>query len=160
MKNMKWKFVLALSLAAAFFIGSARAEATITITVKNNRSHNLSMAFCLAGFDYGYDVSNGWYNVKAGESRTLTFKDAKYHFTAEGFGYYAKGTPQGGKTLYWKGKDGDEYMEFYIHPSKAFTGSHDDPIEGGQKVAFRKIKLTRIGDEDSENGKATITFNP
>ena len=157
--NMKRNLILALLLAAAIFIGASCANAEVKVTIKNNRSHNLSFAFCWAGFDYEYDVSKGWYNVKAGESRTITFKDAVYALTSENFGYYAYGTPKGGKTLYWKGKDDDEYMKFYIHKSEAFTGNHDDPISGGQKVSFRRVKLTEKGDS-REDGSATLTFNP
>ena len=143
MMNMKRNlvfFITALSLAVAIFIGAPRADAEIKVTIKNNRSHNLALAFCWSGFDYEDDVSKGWYNVKGGETRTITFKDAQYHFTADSFGYYAKGTPAGEKTLYWSGKDDNEYMGFYIHQTQAFTGSHDTRISGGQKVYFRYLR--------------------
>lgn len=157
---MKRNFILALCLTAVIFIGALRADATITITVKNNRPHNLSLAFCWSGFDYDDDISKGWYTVKAGETRKITIKDAQYHFTAESFGYYAKGTPKGGKTIYWRGKDDDsEYMAFYIHQSDAFTGSHDNPISGGQKVHFRHMKLKETGNSRTD-GSGTLTFNP
>jgi uncharacterized membrane protein len=144
--------ILALSLHLA-----SGADAAVKITIKNNRSHTMSFAFCWAGFDYPDDVSNGWYNVKAGETRTITLKNAVYALTFKNFGYYAKGTPEGGKTLYWKGKGGDEYMAFYIHHKQSFTGSHDDPIDGGQKADFRKVNLKKVSQED---GSATLTFNP
>ena len=152
-------FIAALSLAAIILIGAPRADAEIKVTIKNNRSHTISLAFCWSGFDYEDDVSKGWYNVKAGETRTITLKDAQYHFTAESFGYYAKGTPAGGKTLYWKGKDDNEYMQFYIHPSESFTGSHDTRISGGQKVAFRNVSLKETGNSRTD-GSASLTFNP
>jgi hypothetical protein len=99
--------------------------------------------------------------VKAGETRTITFKDVVWALNNahDTFGYYAYGTPRGEKTVYWKGKGGDEYMDYYIHPKSAFTGSHDDPIDGGQKVSFRKIKLKEVGGERTD-GSATLTFNP
>jgi hypothetical protein len=147
-------------LAAAFvFILAREADAAVEVAVKNNRSYSISLTFCWAGLDYEYDVSKGWYNVKAGETRTITLKDAAYALTSQNFGYYAKGTPKGGKTVYWKGEGGDEYMEFYIHPKNSFTGNHDDPIEGGQKVSFRKIALKETGDS-REDGTAALTFNP
>ena len=157
---MKRNFIFALPLVAAVFIGALRADAAITITVNNNRSHNLSLAFCWAGFDYDDDISKGWYIVKSKETRKITLKDAQYHFTAQNFGYYAKGTPKGGKTTYWSGKDDDsEYMAFYIHQSEAFTGSHDTPIKGGEKVHFRHVKLKETGNSRTD-GSATLTFNP
>ena len=156
MKNIKWKAVLALPLAVAVFIGIISvlsAESAIKITIRNNRSHNISFAFCWAGLDYQYDTSKGWYNVKAGETRTLTFKDAIYAFTSQNFGYYATG---GGAT--WQGKeDSSGYMTFWVHPSQAFTGNHDDRINGGKRVIFRNVNLTR---ESQEDGRATLTFKP
>ena len=44
------------------------------------------------------------------------------------------------------------------NPAKAFTGNHDDSISGGEKVPFRKINLKQVG--DSQDGSATLTFNP
>ena len=158
--NTKRSFIITLSLVTAIFVCALRADAAITVTVNNNRSHALSLSFCWAGFDYDDDVSKGWYVVKAGETRKITLKDVQYHFTAESFGYYAKGTPKGEKTIYWRGKDDDsEYMAFYIHQSEAFTGSHDNPIKGGQKVHFRHMKLKETGNSRTD-GSATLTFNP
>jgi hypothetical protein len=152
--NMKCALTVIL-LAAAIFIGALEADAAIKITIKNNRSHSMSFAFCWAGLDYEYDVSKGWYIVKAGESKTFTIKEAAYPLTSQNFGYYAMG---GGSV--WKGKSGGEYSEFWIHTKQAFTGNHDDPISGGQKVPFRIIKLKRTGGDGSVDGSATLTFNP
>ncbi|MCL1940607.1 MAG: DUF1036 domain-containing protein [Synergistaceae bacterium] len=154
----KMKFILAavVFIFAVCFV-SARADAAIKVTIKNNRSHSISFAFCWAGFDYDDDVSKGWYTVKAGETKSFTFKDAVYPLTSENFGYYAKGTPKGKKTLYWRGEGNNDHMKFYIHQSEAFTGSHNKQIRGGEKVQFRKMTLKRTGDTD---GTATLTFNP
>ena len=156
---MKKHLAMLVILAAVFALAASVSEAAVSVTVKNNRSHNMSFAFCWQGFDMPDDMSKGWYNVKAGETRTITFKDVVYALTAQGFGYYATGTPKGGKKLTWAGKGGDELMEYYIHPKESFTGSRDEPIEGGQKVPFRKVKLKETG-SDRTDGSATLTFNP
>ena len=153
-KRMGRVLCLFLAVVALVTLLSVQADAAVKITIKNNRSHTLSFAFCWAGMDYEYDVSKGWYNVKAGESRTMTFSDAQYSFTSSNFGYYATG---GGST--WRGEnDSSGYMTFWINPTKAFTGSHDNSISGGKKVVFRKINLKRTG--DSQDASATLTFNP
>ena len=125
------------------------------ITVKNNRDHNLSLAFRWAGFDLPDDRRSGWYIVPSGESKTFTFKDAYYPMTAEGFGYYATG----GEKV-WAGKSGDEHMAVIIHPKNKFSGHPDDPISGGKKVVFRRVALKETDDGTRENATATLTFNP
>jgi hypothetical protein len=154
MNNFR-KFVFVFCVFAASLIFASSSSAAVTITIQNNRDHNLSLAFRWAGFDTPDDRRIGWYNVKAGESKTFTFKDAEYALTAQDFGYYATG---GGKV--WKGKADDERpLPVIIHPKQAFKGSPDDPIDGGRKVYFRHIKLKETSD-DRENGSATLTFNP
>ncbi len=96
----------------------------------------------------------GWYNVKAGESKTFTFNDAQYALTAQDFGYYAMG---GGKV--WTGRRMTSVpLPVIIHPKQAFKGSPEDSIDGGRKY-FRHIKLKETSD-DKVNGSATLTFNP
>ena len=150
LKNIKWKAILALSLAAAVFIGAPRADAEIRITIKNNRSHNISFAFCWNGFDSPDDRRSGWYNVKAGETRTITFKDAIAPLTMDGFGYYAEG---GGSV--WRG----DMRQVIIHPKKSFGGHPNGSVQGGKKVGFRKISLKKVGDANTD-AVATLTFNP
>jgi hypothetical protein len=151
--NMGRKFSLALFLAMAVFIAAPRAEAEIKVTIKNNRSHSMSFAFCWAGFDTPDDRRSGWYNVNAGETRTITLKDAVYALTAQGFGYYAKG---GGGV--WSGRTNDERRLVIIHPTSAFSGHPDNPISGGERVYFRYIKLTAAANR--QDGSVSLTFNP
>ena len=156
MKNMRLKVILALSLAVAVFIGASCAEADIKITIRNNRSHNMSFAFRWDGFDMDYH-SRGWFTVNAEQSRTITISEAVYALTSSGFGYYATG---GGST--WRGNDSNG-LSGWIHPREAFRLSTDNdgdvvqPVSGMQRVLFRRIDLTR---ESQEDGRATITFNP
>jgi hypothetical protein len=154
MKKFKTFYALLCAVLAAVCL-ALPSEAEVKITIKNNRSHNLSLAFRWAGFDSPDDRRSGWYGVKAGESRTITFKDAVYALTAQDFGYYATG---GGKV--WAGKSNDERpLAVIIHPKSKFGGHPDDSIDGGKKVYFRHISLKQT-DDSRENGNATLTFNP
>ncbi|MGD9821410.1 MAG: hypothetical protein AB7U27_07630, partial [Aminobacteriaceae bacterium] len=65
MKNFL-KFVSVVCVLAASLIFASSSCAAVTITIQNNRDHNLSFAFCWAGFDTPDDRRIGWYNVKAG----------------------------------------------------------------------------------------------
>ena len=155
MKNMKWKVILALSLAVAVFICASSAEAEITITVRNNRSHNISIAFRWDGFDANH--SRGWFTVNAGQSRTITLNDVVYALTAQGFGYYATG---GGST--WRGNN-DNGLYGWIHPREAFRFAFfgdevKNPKSGMQKVLYRRINLRETGNT-REDATATLTFN-
>ena len=145
-------FVLAALLAAQ---GASRAEAWIKITLKNNRSHNIAVAFCWSGFDYADDQRKGWYVVKPDESRVITLKDAVAAMTWDGFGFYAQGTSKNGRKVTWSGS----LKQVIIHPTKAFSGHPDDPIQGGTRVGFRKVNLKRVGDSRTD-AVATLTFNP
>ena len=147
-----FKASMAVFCAAALMVFSAPSEAKVKITIKNKRSHNLSLAFCWSGFDLEDDRRSGWYIVKAGETRTITIKDATYFFTISGFGFYAIGD---GKT--WAGKE--DGLEVIIDPKKSFSGHPDDPIRGGKKVRFRRVNL-KPTDEELFHGSATLTFNP
>jgi len=154
MKNFR-KYIFVFCVFAATLSFASSSYAAVTITIQNNRDHNLSFAFCWAGFDQPDDRRIGWYNVKAGESKTFTFKDAQYALTEQYFGYYAVG---GGKV--WTGRANDERpLPVIIHPKQAFKGNPEDPIEGGKKVYFRHLKLKETSD-DRVNGSATLTFNP
>ena len=150
-KNMKQKFILALFLAAAIFIGAPRADAELRVTIKNNRSHTLTFAFFYdAANDDGF--TTGWYNVKAGESRTITVnKDVPYRISSS-IGYYATG---GGKV--WQGSS-DNGRRRWIDPNNAFTHNADKgSIKGGKQVYFRIVRLT---EGSNELGSTTLTFNP
>ncbi|MDD2452660.1 MAG: hypothetical protein PHI81_03235 [Synergistaceae bacterium] len=154
MKNFR-KFVFVFCVFAASLSFASSSLAAVKITVQNNRSHSLSFAFCWAGFDIPDDRRIGWYNVKAGESKTFTFKDADYPLTAQDFGYYATG---GGKV--WSGKADDERpLPVIIHLKRAFKGHPEDPIDGGKKVYFRHINLKQASN-DPANGSATLNFKP
>ena len=164
MKNMKWKVVFAVFLAAAIFIGVfgvSSAEAEVKITIRNNRSHNMSFAFRWAGFDPYY--SKGWYRVNAGETRTITLSQPNIPLSRDSFGYYAMG---GGSA--WRGNNNDGF-EGWIHPTEAFEfeffpgDNPTQPKSGMQKVFFRKVNLRGTGEKDqwgAEKGAATLTFNP
>jgi len=148
---MKRKLVfLALFLVMAVFMAAPRAEAEIKITIKNNRPHNLSLAFCWRGMDEPDDRRAGWYTVKAGETRTITFKEAISSLTMDGFGFYAEG---GGSA--W----GGDLKQVNIHPKNSFKGHPDDHIKGGQRVGFRKVNLKKVGNANTD-ATATLTFNP
>jgi len=154
MKNFR-KYIFVFCVFAATLSFASSSYAAVTITIQNNRDHNLSFAFCWAGFDQPDDRRIGWYNVKAGESKTFTFKDADYPLTAQDFGYYATG---GGKV--WSGKADDERpLPVIIHLKRAFKGHPEDPIDGGKKVYFRHINLKQASN-DPANGSATLNFKP
>ena len=154
---MKWKAVLALSiLVFVGIIGASSAEAEIKITIRNNRSHNMSIAFRWDGFDENH--SRGWFTVNAGQSRTITLSEVVYALTSGGFGYYAIG---GGST--WRGND-DNGRYGWIHLREAFRFTFfgdevENPKSGMQKVLYRRVNLTETGNS-RENGTATLTFNP
>ena len=145
-------FVLTALLAAHC---ASRAEAWIKITLKNNRSHNIAVAICWSGFDYPDDQRKGWYVVKPDESRVITLKDAVAAMTWDGFGFYAQGTSKNGRKVTWSGS----LKQVIIHPTKAFSGHPDDPIQGGTRVGFRKVNLKRVGDSRTD-AVATLAFNP
>ncbi len=145
-------FVLAALLAAQ---GASRAEAWIKITLKNNRSHNIAVAFCWSGFDYADDQRKGWYVVQPNDSRVINLANATSSMTWEDFGFSAQGTLRNGKKIRWSG----DMKQVIIHPSKAFDGHPEDPIAGGKKVGFRKLNLKKVGDANTD-AVATLTFNP
>jgi len=145
-------FVLTALLAAHC---ASRAEAWIKITLKNNRSHNIAVAFCWSGFDYDDDRRKGWYVVRPDESRVITLADAVSAHTWEDFGFYAQGTLGNEKIIRWAG----DMKQVIIHPSKAFDGHPEDPIRGGVAVEFRKVNLKKVGDRNMD-ATATLTFNP
>ncbi len=144
--------VLATLLAAQCV---SAAEAWIKITLKNNRSHNIAVAFCWSGFDYAYDQRKGWYVVKPNDSRVITLANAVAQMTSEDFGFYAQEMLKNGKKITWSG----DMKNVIIHPTKAFEGHPDDPIRGGKRVGFRKLKLKKVGDENTD-AVATLTFDP
>lgn len=149
-RNSVCKFlgILVLTAVCAVWADSA-AEAKVSITIKNNRSHSLSFAFRWAGFDMPDDTVKGWYNVPAGATKTFTFSDAVYALTSDSFGYYATG----GKKV-WKG----DLKGWVSSSGKAFSGNPDEPPSDAKSVGFRKITL-KAG-SSREDGSATLTFNP
>jgi hypothetical protein len=154
------KFLVSLLLVLLIVVCVAStSDAIVKITIKNNRNHDLSLAFRwlgLSGFNEEAKRS-GWYGVKAGESRTITFEDAEWYLTGGEFGYYATG---GGKV--WAGKSSDEDpLKVIIHPKGKFDGHPDAPIKGGKVVYFRHVNL-KLTNESNPQGPsaATLTFNP
>jgi hypothetical protein len=145
MKKFNVFFTAFCVIFAALCIASA-SEAKVTITVNNNRSYSLKMAFRWSGFDLPDDRRSGWFTVPANTTKKFTI-DVAYALTADSFGYYATG---GGKV--WQGKSGD--LAVIIHPTKNFSGHPDTKISGGKKVYFRRVKLK--GSE--ETGRGTLNF--
>jgi hypothetical protein len=118
---------------------SSVSEAKVSITVKNTTNKKVYLAFRWRGFDMPDDRRDGWYGVPAGETKTFTFKNIVYVFTADSFGYYAEG---GGKV--WAGKSSDG-LGVIIHPTKNFEGHPEDRISGGKKVYFKPLSLKETG---------------
>ena len=149
MKQFKVFVPLFLALLLVVCVAAA-SDATVSITVRNNRSQAMSLAFCWNGVDPG---RSGWHNVPAGTSKTFTFKDANYGFndgTNGSFGYYATS----GKSV-WAGKSSDASM--IINPKGSFDGAPNDPISGGKKVFVRRVNL-KATSSDGIDGAATLTF--
>ena len=142
--------LLALTCAVVF---NSPANAELKITVKNNRSHNLSLAFRWSRFDDSR--VSGWYSVAPGQTRTITI-DAVYALTSLHFGYYAQG---GGTVWQGKGEVWKERIESWINPKDKFFGDADVVPRGMQKVSYKIIKLKQTS-QNRENGAATLTFNP
>ncbi len=156
MKKSIFKLCALFLLAAIICTGYApAAQAKVTVTVINNRSSTMWLAFCWNGFDMPDDRRVGWYSVKAGETRKLVFKNAISSLTMDGFGYYATSKNDAGKKVVWKG----DMRQVIIHPKKSFAGHPDDSIDGGKAVGFRKIKLKKIGGENTD-ATAKLIFNP
>ncbi len=148
-------FLFGVMLAAQFV---SSAEAKVRLTVHNQSAKNVSLAFCWSGFDYDQNERRGWFTVNAGESKLIVLPPV-YALTANGFGFYAKGAEGT-----WEGdieeggvEEGNE-LKVVIHPTASFRGHPEAPIEGGETVTFRPIKLT--GSEDNMDGSATITLKP
>ena len=154
MRKTVFKTSVFFLLTALLVVHSAsRAEAWVKITLNNNRSHSISVAFCWDGFDIPDDQRKGWYVVQPGESREINLGSAVASLTMDGFGFYAKGTLKNGKKIVWAG----DLKQVIIHPSKAFGGHPEDNIPGGVTVGFRKVNLKKVGDQNTD-AVATITF--
>ena len=121
------------------------AETGVKLTFNNKTDREVSIAVYreIAAF-----TVKGWYNVGAGESRTITFKTEPYEPVGD-VGFYAKGFRKGQKTVYWRG----DFAHAWVHPNKAFNyrggyqGADNDDYnnytEGApnQEVGFRKITM-------------------
>ena len=149
------KYVIAVALLLAATCSVQPAEAWIKITLNNNRSHKIFVAFCWAGFDYDDDRRIGWYPVEAGQSREINLGSAISSLTMDEFGFYAMGTRENGKKVYWSG----DLKNVMINPSKSFDGHPDTPINGGVEVGFRQMKLRKVGDNNTD-AVGTLNFNP
>ena len=149
MKQFKVLVPLFLALLLVVCVAAA-SDAAVSVTVKNNRSQALSIAFRWSGFDGPDDRRSGWHNVPAGTSKTFTFKEVSHTMTVSDFGYYAKS----GKDV-WAGKSSDESM--IINPKGSFDGAPNDPISGGKKVFVRRVNL-KATSSDGIDWAATLTF--
>ncbi len=95
MKNFR-KFVFVFCVFAASLSFASSSLAAVKITVQEQpQPHLLSFAFCWAGFDMPRQADRLQYNVKAGESKTFTFKDADYPLTAQDFRVLRHGRRKG-----------------------------------------------------------------
>jgi hypothetical protein len=145
------KTVLAIVSLALVLIAASCAGAEVKLTIVNKRSHALSFAF-VEGITENY--AGGWYNVKAGETKTFTLENSYPDY----FGYYAEG---GGYV--WQDKNASSDWVYCIDPKESFTIVQGDTVPGGKKVGFREVDLTRYdkGPDSAEPcGRATLTFNP
>ena len=155
MLNLYRRYVIAVALLLAVASHAGTAEALVKVTLNNNRSHKVFVAFCWLGFDYKDDRRIGWYPVEAGQSRVINLGEAVSSLTKSGFGFYAMGTMKNGKKVYWSG----DMKNVIIHPSKPFDGHPDAPIKGGIEVGFRQMKLRKVGDNNTD-AVGTLNFNP
>ena len=140
---MKWKLVLALTLAVAVFIGvfgASSAEADVTF--ENNSDRKVFVAVWEEG---AIAITRGWFGIDRGN--TWVWKD----HPPSNIGYYAEGTKDG-KKLYWRG----DWNKGWIHPKNAFRldgwsggpvqdGGGAPRIQGAIQVGFREIRLDNSG---------------
>ena len=94
----RYIIAVALLVAVACLAGSA-AEAWVKVTLNNNRSHKIFVAFCWSGFDLEDDRRIGWYPVDPGQSREINLGSAVSSLTMDQFGFYAMGTMSNGKKV-------------------------------------------------------------
>ena len=135
-------FTLLIITAALTFAVSA--EANVKLTFINKTNVTVSVALAWQGFDESH--SKGWYNVKPGESRTISVNVAAA-LTVSGTYYHAKA-----KGLVWQGT-----TKYPIRPKEAFDYVFGNIIpRGSTLVGFRNIKLTIDGNR--EDGWATVTL--
>ena len=147
------KHVFVKVLLAGLLIGLLAASAnasTLKLKLTNKTDATISFAFAEGQVDSGGetipDESKGWWNVKPGETKTLSY-EINTAFCAPY--YYAKS--KGGKRV-WGGKSGDR--AFWIHPEKGFhvVGKK---ISGGKQVPFRELNY----DYDERTGERIATLN-
>ncbi|MDI9387810.1 MAG: hypothetical protein QM441_01130 [Synergistota bacterium] len=150
----RYIIAVALLVAVACLAGSA-AEAWVKVTLNNNRSHKIFVAFCWSGFDLEDDRRIGWYPVDPGQSREINLGSAVSSLTMDQFGFYAMGTMSNGKKVTWSG----DLRRVIIDPKNPFDGHPDDPVRGGVEAGFRQLALTKVGDRNMD-AVATLTFNP
>ena len=147
------KHVFVKVLLAALMVGSLAASAnaeTLKLKVTNKTDATIHIAFAEGQVDSGGedipDRSRGWWNVKAGETKTRSY-EINTGFCAPY--YYADS--KGGKRV-WGGKSGDR--AFWIHPEKGFNVV-GKKISGGKRVYFRRLNY----EYDDRTGEYTASLN-
>ncbi len=138
-KHFFGKVVLAVLLAGSL-TACANAD-MVKVKVTNKTDATISIAFAQAqtdsgGEDFSADCSKGWWNIEAGQTKTInTYDHSPFHTVF----FYA--TSKGGKRI-WAGKPGNDPMSgdhaFWIHPKKAFN-VEGKKITDGKKVYFRRL---------------------
>ena len=152
MKRMNSKFfaVLLVCVLAGMLAASANAQ-TLKVKVTNKTDATISFAFAEGQVDTGGrdipDESRGWWNVKPGETKTLSFEISPTFCAPY---YYA--TSKGGKRV-WGGKSGDR--AFWIHPEKSFN-VEGKKISGGKQVYFRAADYEY--DDRTEDRTVVLNF--
>ena len=138
---MKWKAVLALSLAVAVFIGVfgiSCAEADVTFV--NDTDFKVYVA------TWSNKTTQGWYAIEPGRIWVWTG-----HPSGK-IGYFAKGDTKEGMTALWHGQS--LWESGWVHDTKAFKLHADSGAPLGNSssnTSFREIKLDK-------NGNATVTL--
>lgn len=150
--------VCLLVLSAAIFSGAPEAQAAIKVTFVNKTDRTVSVAI----LTYVADTrTKGWYNIKPGASRTITFNDLPSHLR-DSIGYCAESTQKGKKARYWRGTKGKGPMWLLgdIHPTKSFaypigSGASSYSPKDAVEIMFRQITKWKV---NGDTASATVTL--
>jgi hypothetical protein len=181
MKKILAAFVFAAVILGAAGCLSVRAEAAVEVTVTNNRTKDIRLAFAWTTADWEEHVySKGWYSVKAGTTTTVSLADVVYSkfkkLEPNDKYYHQYFHPKNGCFGYYA-TDGTTAWEGRLHTD---TFADENTLEGytlrGEDFYFYKgerpntdvralyIELFRIisvkSSGDGEDGTVSLTFNP